>query len=82
MGFEPHVAGLFVMTTGIGALMMLAGVGKHALEWRRRRRVCPSCGRGQVVLVSEIVTHDPDVPSRDTWECRDCLHTWETAVAG
>ena len=45
-------------------------------------RFCPACGRGPVVLVSEIVTHDPEVPSRDTWECRDCLHTWETAVAG
>jgi hypothetical protein len=45
MALDPHVAGFFAMTTGVGALMMLAGVGKHALEWRRRKRVCPSCGR-------------------------------------
>ena len=41
----PQLAGLFAATTGVGFLMMLAGVQKHALEWRRRRRSCPSCGR-------------------------------------
>ena len=41
----PQLAGLFAATTGVGFLMMLAGVQKHALEWRRRRRNCPSCGR-------------------------------------
>lgn len=25
-------------------LLMIAMVEKHALEWRRRARVCPSCG--------------------------------------
>jgi hypothetical protein len=45
MTIDPHVAALVVATTGIGFLMTVAGVGKNALEWRRRDRVCPSCGR-------------------------------------
>jgi len=36
---------LILSTTGIGYLMVRAGLGKHALEARRSRRVCPSCGR-------------------------------------
>jgi hypothetical protein len=36
---------LFAATTGIGVMMLLAGLQKNALEWRRRRRSCPSCGR-------------------------------------
>jgi hypothetical protein len=34
-----------VTTLGAGALMALAGVEKSALELRKRRRLCPSCGR-------------------------------------
>jgi hypothetical protein len=45
MTFDPHLALLFATTTGAAFLMMVAGVQKRALEWRRRRRVCPSCGR-------------------------------------
>ena len=41
----PQLAGLFAATTGVGFLMMFVGVQKHALEWRRRRRHCPCCGR-------------------------------------
>jgi hypothetical protein len=44
-GFTPQLASLFVATTGVGVLMMLGGVHKNALEWRRRARSCPSCGR-------------------------------------
>jgi hypothetical protein len=25
--------------------MAIAGVQKNALEWKRRKRTCPSCGR-------------------------------------
>ena len=32
-------------TLGAGWLMALAGIQKSVLELRRRRRVCPSCGR-------------------------------------
>ena len=45
MAFDPHVATLAVVTLGVGWLMANAGLQKSALEWRKRRRVCPSCGR-------------------------------------
>lgn len=40
-----HTMGLIVSTMSIGFLMTLAGLHKNALEFRRRRRICPSCGR-------------------------------------
>ena len=45
MAMNLHVAMLVILTVGIGWVMMTAGLQKSALEWRRRRRVCPSCGR-------------------------------------
>jgi hypothetical protein len=36
---------LVLSSTAVGYLMVKAGLGKNALEIRRRRRVCPSCGR-------------------------------------
>ncbi|MFZ0342891.1 MAG: hypothetical protein WAL31_11220 [Gaiellaceae bacterium] len=45
MHLEPHVAIAAVSTLGAGWLMMKAGLQKSALEQRRRKRVCPSCGR-------------------------------------
>jgi hypothetical protein len=44
-GLDLDLATLLVCTTGVGFLMLFTGVKKNALEWRRRRRVCPSCGR-------------------------------------
>ena len=44
MTLDPHVAALLVSTAGVGLLMALSGVQKSALEWKRRRRICPSCG--------------------------------------
>jgi NADH pyrophosphatase NudC (nudix superfamily) len=41
---DPHMALLIASTAGVGLLMSLAGLQKSALEWRRRRRTCPSCG--------------------------------------
>ncbi len=41
----PQLAVLIASTTGIGYLMIFSGIHKHALEWKRRRRICPSCGR-------------------------------------
>jgi hypothetical protein len=41
---EPHLIILVVSTAGVGLLMSLAGLQKSALELKRRRRVCPSCG--------------------------------------
>ena len=43
-GLTPQVITLFACT-GVGVWMAIAGVQKNALEWRRRRRQCPSCGR-------------------------------------
>jgi hypothetical protein len=40
-----HIAVFAVLTLGVGYMMALAGIQKSALEWRRRRRTCPSCGR-------------------------------------
>ena len=34
-----------VLTIGVGYLMTQAGLQKSALELRRRRKICPSCGR-------------------------------------
>jgi formate dehydrogenase maturation protein FdhE len=45
MHLDPHVAVAAIATLGAGWLMMVAGLNKSALELRRRRRVCPSCGR-------------------------------------
>ena len=45
MHLDPHVAIAAVSTLGAGWLMMKAGLEKSALERRRQRRVCPSCGR-------------------------------------
>jgi hypothetical protein len=45
MTIDPQLALLFATTTAAAFLMMLAGVQKRALEWRNRRRLCPSCGR-------------------------------------
>ena len=45
MRLDPNIALLAVVTCGIGYLMVLAGVRKSALEWKRRQRICPSCGR-------------------------------------
>jgi hypothetical protein len=42
---SPELVGLLAATTGVGYLMMTMGVQKSLLEWRARRRSCPSCGR-------------------------------------
>jgi NADH pyrophosphatase NudC (nudix superfamily) len=40
-----HLAAVAVLTSGVGYLMVMAGLQKSSLEWKRRRRFCPSCGR-------------------------------------
>jgi hypothetical protein len=45
MELDPHVAALVASTLGAAILMALSGVQKSALEWKNRRRICPSCGR-------------------------------------
>ena len=45
MELDLNIAFLAAVTCAVGYLMMIAGVQKSALEWRRRERTCPSCGR-------------------------------------
>jgi hypothetical protein len=45
MTLDPHIALLGMTTLVVGYLMAAAGIQKSALEWRRRKRTCPSCGR-------------------------------------
>ena len=45
MHIDPQIGILAVATCAVGYLMVVAGMQKNALEWRRRRRMCPSCGR-------------------------------------
>jgi hypothetical protein len=34
---DPQMAMLFALTSGVGYLMVLSGVGKSLLDWKRRR---------------------------------------------
>jgi hypothetical protein len=45
MHVDPNVTILTAVSCAIGYLMIVAGVQKNALEHKRRRRSCPSCGR-------------------------------------
>jgi hypothetical protein len=45
MMLDPHAATLIALVGGAAWLMMQAGLSKNALEFRRKRHVCPSCGR-------------------------------------
>jgi hypothetical protein len=43
--FDPQITLIAAVTTGIGWLMIQSGLSKSALELKRKRRICPSCGR-------------------------------------
>jgi hypothetical protein len=45
MHLDPHVAIAAVSTLAAAWLMITAGLEKSALERRRSKRICPSCGR-------------------------------------
>ena len=45
MVIDPHIAVFAVVTACVGYVMTLAGLQKSVLEWKRRRRTCPACGR-------------------------------------
>ncbi len=45
MMLDPQVAMLVAMTMAVAWTMCFAGLKKHMLELKRRRRICPSCGR-------------------------------------
>jgi formate dehydrogenase maturation protein FdhE len=42
---DPHVALFMALASAAIWLMMKAGLSKNALELKRKRFVCPSCGR-------------------------------------
>ena len=42
---SPETTLLLASTTGVGVLMMKAGIEKKMLEWRRRERICAGCGK-------------------------------------
>ena len=45
MHLDLKTLSMLIVCMGVAWLMVATGVGKHVLEWRRRRHVCPSCGR-------------------------------------
>jgi hypothetical protein len=45
MAIDPHALALVVTTLCAGVLMTFSGLQKSALDWKNRRRLCPSCGR-------------------------------------
>jgi hypothetical protein len=40
-----HIIFVFLIAASAAYLMVIAGTSKSALELRRTRRTCPSCGR-------------------------------------
>jgi hypothetical protein len=40
-----HVPSLLLLPLVVAALMVLAGVQKRALEWKRPSPICPACDR-------------------------------------
>jgi NADH pyrophosphatase NudC (nudix superfamily) len=45
MASHPNIVLIAVLTSGVGYLMVVAGIHKSLLEWRKSGRFCPSCGR-------------------------------------
>jgi NADH pyrophosphatase NudC (nudix superfamily) len=41
----PDTTLLILSSTGVGVLMMKAGIEKKMLEWRRNERICAGCGK-------------------------------------
>ena len=45
MSIDPHVELFLALASAAVFLMTKAGLAKNALELKRRRVVCPSCGK-------------------------------------
>ena len=41
---DPQLTIMFALTSGVGYLMVVSGVGKSLLVWKRKR-TCPACRR-------------------------------------
>jgi hypothetical protein len=42
---DPQIVTFLALATAIGYTMVFAALKKHTLELKRRKRICPSCGR-------------------------------------
>jgi formate dehydrogenase maturation protein FdhE len=45
MTLDPQLVSFVALAMAIGWTMLFSGMRKNALELKRRRRICPSCGR-------------------------------------
>jgi hypothetical protein len=45
VAIDPHLELFMALATGAAWLMIRAGLAKNALELKRRRVACPSCGK-------------------------------------
>jgi hypothetical protein len=45
MTVDPQSLAFIALAMAIGYTMFFSGLKKHALELKRRKRICPSCGR-------------------------------------
>jgi len=45
MMLDPQLATLAALIMAVGWTMTFSGLKKHMLELKRRKRVCPACGR-------------------------------------
>ena len=45
MNPDPQLVTFTTLAMAIGFTMFYSGIKKNALELKRRRRICPSCGR-------------------------------------
>ncbi len=45
MRLDPQIVTFAALSMAIGYTMFFTGLKKHALELKRSRRICPSCGR-------------------------------------
>jgi recombinational DNA repair protein RecR len=56
MHLVPHIIILTAVSCGIGDRMIVAGLQKSALERKRPKRLCPSCGRIIETRVCSVCT--------------------------
>jgi hypothetical protein len=42
---DPQIVTFVALAMAVGYTMLYSGLKKHVLELKRRRRICPSCGR-------------------------------------
>ena len=45
MTLDPQIVLFAALAMAIGWTMIFSGLTKNALELKRRKRICPSCGR-------------------------------------